>query len=66
MARLRKIEIRNFRAIKEFSWLPSPGINCLIGPGGSGKSSVLDAIDACLGGARRNMQFTDADFHNLD
>jgi len=65
MARLRKIEIRNFRAIKEFAWLPSPGINCLVGPGDSGKSSVLDAIDACLG-ARRNMQFTDADFHNLD
>ncbi len=65
MARIRKIEIQNYRAIKEFSWLPSPGINCLIGPGDSGKSSVLDAIDACLG-ARRNSQFTDADFHKLD
>ena len=32
---------------------------------GSGKSSVLDAIDLCLG-ARRNVQFTDADFHMLD
>ncbi len=46
-------------------WYPAPGINCLIGPGDSGKSSILDAIDLCLG-ARRNIQFTDADFHLLD
>lgn len=65
MARIRKIEIENFRGIKTFSWRPSPGLNCLIGPGDSGKSSILDAIDFCLG-ARRNIQFTDADFHRLD
>jgi putative ATP-dependent endonuclease of the OLD family len=65
MPRIRKIEIANFRGIQQFSWLPSAGINCLIGPGDSGKSSVLDAIDLCLG-ARRTAQFTDADFHNLD
>jgi putative ATP-dependent endonuclease of OLD family len=65
MARIRKIEINNFRSIKALTWLPSPGINCLIGPGDSGKSSVIDAIDFCLG-ARRNIQFTDADFHYLD
>jgi hypothetical protein len=40
-------------------------INCLIGPGDSGKSTVLDAIDLCLG-ARRNVQFSDADFFGLD
>jgi putative ATP-dependent endonuclease of the OLD family len=65
MARIRKIEIQNFRGIKELVWLPSAGINCLIGPGDSGKSSILDAIDYCVG-ARRNIQFTDADFHGLD
>lgn len=65
MARIRKIEIENFRCIKQFSWTPNPGINCLIGPGDSGKSSILDAVDLCLG-ARRNVQFTDADFHRLD
>lgn len=65
MARIRKIEIKNFRGIKEFSWLPSPGLNCLIGPGDSGKSSILDAIDFCLG-ARRNIQFSDADFYRLE
>ena len=45
--------------------MPSPGINCLIGPGDSGKSTILDAIDLCLG-ARRTIQFSDADFYNLD
>src|SRR5262245_12184353 len=65
MPRIRKIEVANFRGIEQFSWLPSAGINCLIGPGDSGKSSVLDAIDLCLG-ARRTVQLSDADFPNLD
>ena len=65
MARIRKVTIENFRCIKDLTWLPSAGINCLIGPGDTGKSTILDAIDFCLG-ARRNLQFTDADFHQLD
>lgn len=65
MARIRIIDIRNFRCLKSFIWRPSGGINCLIGPGDAGKSSVLDAIDYCLG-ARRNLSFSDADFHGLD
>ncbi len=65
MARVRKIEIANFRGIQRLVWCPAPGINCLIGPGDSGKSTVLDAIDLCLG-ARRNVQFSDADFFGLD
>lgn len=65
MSRIRLVEIKNFRCINDLSWLPSSGINCLIGPGDSGKSSILDAIDFCLG-ARRSIQFTDADFHMLD
>ena len=62
---IRKVEIRNFRGLKKFDWLPAPGINCLVGPGDSGKSSILDAIDYCLG-ARRNLQLSDADFNKLD
>lgn len=65
MARIRLVEIKHFRSIKELNWLPQPGVNCLIGPGDSGKSSILDAIDLCLG-ARRSAQFTDVDFHLLD
>jgi len=65
MPRIRKIEIKHFRGIQELTWFPAAGINCLIGPGDSGKSSILEAIDFCLG-TRRNIQFTDADFHQLD
>lgn len=64
MARIRHIAITNFRCIQSLSWYPSDGINCLIGPGDSGKSSILDAIDYCLG-ARRSISFTDADFYRL-
>lgn len=65
MTLIRVLEIENFRAIKQLRWLPGPGMNCLIGPGDSGKSTILDAIDLCLG-ARRSLTFTDADFHGID
>jgi len=65
MATIRVVEIENFRCIRYLKWYPTPGINCLIGPGDSGKSTILDAIDLTLG-ARRTAQFTDADFYNLD
>lgn len=65
MAVIRKLEIRNFRSIRQLDWWPSEGINCLIGAGDAGKSSILDAIDFCLG-ARRSLTFSDSDFHNLD
>lgn len=62
---IRKVEIANFRSIKKLEWFPSAGINCLIGAGDSGKSTILDAIDLCLG-ARRSANISDADFHGLD
>lgn len=65
MARIRHISIRNFRCIRQLDWYPTPGLNCLVGPGDSGKSSILDAIDYCLG-ARRTVSFTDADFYGLN
>ncbi|WP_417521938.1 ATP-dependent nuclease [Marinobacter sp.] len=65
MACIRWIVIENFRGIKKLSWQPKPGMNCLIGPGDSSKSTVLDAIDLCLG-ARRNVPFADTDFHRMD
>ena len=64
MARIRRLEIRNFRSIKSLDWAPSAGINCLIGPGDSGKSTILDAIDLCLG-ARRSVGIADTDFYGL-
>lgn len=65
MTRVRRIEIRNFRSIESLDWTPSNGINCLIGPGDSGKSTILDALDLCLG-ARRSAPFGDSDFFQLD
>ena len=65
MIRIRKVKIQNFRGIKFLEWHPSPGVNCLVGPGDSGKSSVLDAIDWCLG-SYRSLPISDADFNNLD
>ncbi|WP_299902841.1 ATP-binding protein [uncultured Ruegeria sp.] len=65
MARIRKIEIKNFRSIKLLSWMPTSGVNCLIGPGDSGKTSILDAVDYCLG-ARRNLSISDADFFEMN
>jgi putative ATP-dependent endonuclease of OLD family len=59
------LEIENFRAIKRLRWLPGEGVNCLVGAGDNGKSTILDATDLCLG-ARRSLVFTDADFHALD
>lgn len=65
MAKIRYVEIKNFRGIKELDWAPRDGINCLIGPGDSGKTSILDAIEACLS-VRRNIEYSDADFFGLD
>jgi putative ATP-dependent endonuclease of OLD family len=62
---IRRVEIQWFRGVNYLAWYPSPGINCLVGPGDSGKSTVLDAIDLCLG-ARRTVQFSDSDFYELD
>lgn len=65
MARIRLLEIRNFRSIQALHWAPSAGVNCLIGPGDSGKSTILDAIDLCLG-ARRTSAFGDMDFFAMN
>lgn len=65
MAFIREIEISNFRSINYLLWRPQVGINCLIGRGDSGKSTILDAIDLTLG-ARRQAAFTDADFYQLN
>lgn len=65
MVRIRKVEICNFRSVRSLDWYPVDGVNCLIGPGDNGKSTILDAIDFCLG-ARRNLAFADTDFFGLD
>lgn len=55
---VRKIEITNFRSIKNLIWFPSKGINCVVGVGDSGKSTILDALEWCLGARRSQLPKT--------
>ena len=59
--KIRLIEIENFRGIARFSWCPSEGVNCLVGPGDCGKTTILDAIELSLA-PRYQIVFDDADF----
>lgn len=58
------IDIRNFRGIKELTWSPAPRVNCLIGPGDSNKTTILDAIELGLS-PRTYLLADDADFYDL-
>ena len=42
------ISISEFRGIKSLDWSPSPSVNCMIGPGDSCKTTILDAIEIGL------------------
>lgn len=44
MAVLQKLQISSLRCIHEAILLPAPHVNVLLGPNGSGKTSVLEAI----------------------
>jgi len=45
---IRRLKIRAYRGLGEFEWNPRSGLNCLIGPGDAGKSTVLSAISLLL------------------
>lgn len=59
------LKIRNFRGIKALDWSPSATVNCLIGPGDSCKTTILDAIELALG-QRTHVAIEDSDFYDLD
>lgn len=61
---IRQIKICHFRGIAELNWIPSHSFCCLIGPGDSGKSTVLDAVEALL--SPRWFSFTEPDFLGCD
>lgn len=63
--RIRHLSIKNFRGIRELYWAPAPGMNCLIGPGDSTKTTILDAIETALN-PRSYYIADDSDFYNLD
>jgi predicted ATP-dependent endonuclease of OLD family len=45
--RIVYVEVDNFRGIS-LRWQPGPRVNCLIGPGDSTKTTVLDAIELAM------------------
>lgn len=71
--RVTRLEITNLRAIPHATFHFQPGFNLLLGANGIGKTTVLDALAACLAGAaaqhqRRNNgalgALTDGDIHH--
>ena len=60
MAIVRHVSIRNFRGIKALDWSVPTRLTCLIGPGDSTKTTVLDAVELALS-PKWNVQIDDAD-----
>ena len=55
MTILERVEIVGFKSFADMAAFDLvPGINCIVGPGGIGKSNVLDAIEWVLGGNEKN------------
>jgi len=63
--RVYQVSIRNFRGIQELDWTVGSQICCLVGPGDSCKSTILDAIELVLS-PRYRLYLDDTDFHNLN
>ena len=62
--RLRRLEIEKFRGVKSMDWRYIPDTAALVGPGDSGKSTILDAIERVLS-PKWNVAFDDTDFWEL-
>lgn len=60
MARFQKPKIRHFRFVRDLVWRPANGINCLVGPDNTDKSTVIEAIDLCPD-RRRTLQIGDGE-----
>lgn len=57
---IRQLRITNFRGVASLEWRPGHAFCCLIGAGDSGKSTVLDAVEAVL--SSRWFSFSESDF----
>lgn len=45
---IRSLTIERFRGLEHLEWQPPGRVNCLIGPGDAGKSTILSAIELVL------------------
>jgi hypothetical protein len=61
---IRQLRITNFRGVATLDWRPNHSFCCLIGAGDSGKSTVLDAVEAVL--SSRWFSFSESDFLGAD
>jgi putative ATP-dependent endonuclease of the OLD family len=59
--RLVRLRVERFRGIRCLDWIVPDRLACLVGPGDSGKSTVLEAI-SLVASPRNTVSFTDDDF----
>ena len=62
---IKNVKISHFRGIKQLDWKVAGRFVCLIGPGDSTKTTILEAVELVLT-PRRNVSFDDADFYNAN
>jgi putative ATP-dependent endonuclease of the OLD family len=58
---IRLLRIERFRGIERLEWRPAPGLNVIVGPGDTCKSTILEAIGALLSPAP-NMNISEFDY----
>ena len=61
--RIHQMTVSNFRGIKTLTWRPKGNLTCLIGPGDSTKTTILDALGLLLT-TRTSVGLCDADFYD--
>lgn len=59
--RLVRLRVDRFRGIQSLDWTVPDRLVCLVGPGDSGKSTILEAV-AFVASPRATVSFTDDDF----
>ena len=62
---IHHVSVENFRGIKSLDWHVDGALLCLLGPGDSTKTTILDAIELALL-PRWNIALSDSDFFNSD
>jgi putative ATP-dependent endonuclease of OLD family len=62
---IHSLKIERFRGIKTFSWLPTKGVNVVLGGGDVGKTTILDAI-ALLLSPTNPANLSDTDYYARD
>lgn len=63
--RIYRVQIDNFRGIRQLDWIVGGKTVALIGPGDVGKTTILDAIELCLT-PRISVAWSDTDFTDCD